>query len=49
MAEREAVHRYNLWLLKSEEAAEKIIDELVIAKGGDCQGQEKSGSLPKLP
>ena len=40
---------YNLWLLKSEEAAEKIIDELVIAKGGDCQGQEKSGSLPKLP
>ena len=34
---------------KSEEAAEQIIDELVIAKGGDCQGQEKSGSLPKLP
>ena len=28
---------YNLWLLKSEEAAEKIIDELVIAKGRKSQ------------
>ena len=40
--------RYNLWLLKSEEAAEKIIDELVIAKGrkseDPCQNCLETGA-----